>query len=890
MPKDSLNAKVEALASVVVMADPHDLQAVNKIIQLLGEIADKAEGDLAEVMKPVAKAAVNLAEEMIIQQGEEAKKSLEILGQAVSALQTALRSGPQAALELVPHELEGDLQVSPELPANADEKIFADFLAHQNSVLEEMESSILAIEKQGSGGKHTSDLKRLLHTLKGEAGMLGLADVEQLCHETETFIEQAPEGNIPDCLLSVKDWLSQRFDSFSKGEQVPEDVDQVLSLLKSKAENQEQTPQKSQQTCTEDSEKKFISLEDCDSNLVQDFITEARGHLDNADIQLLTIENDNEDQEALNAVFRSFHTIKGVAGFLDLKEISELSHVAEDLLDRARKGSLALSGAAIDTIFETVDTLRTLVSQVEQALSSGEPVEIDPALTALMVKLGEVVEGKSYDTAPLPVDPDKKLGEILVESGRVKAEAVTKALSKKDQNEKIGEALVKKGGIAAKEVAGALRAQQAARKAKEGVKVKETVNIDTERLDKLIDAIGELVIAESMVSQDEEVLFSASARVSRNLAHLNKITRVVQELGMSMRMVPIRPTFQKMARLVRDLAKKADKDVEFFTSGEETELDRSVVERIGDPLIHLIRNAVDHGIEDSGEERIKAGKPAKSRVGLSAYHQGGSIFIEVTDDGRGLDREAILVKARERGIIQDGSEMTDREVFNLVFAPGFSTAKKVTDVSGRGVGMDVVKRNIEALRGTIELKSELGKGTTVSLRLPLTLAIIDGMIILVGNERYIVPTLSVVESLRPQKKDLSTVYGRGEMLSVRGSLMPLFRASTIFKVNNKKIDPTEVLAIIVENQGRHVALLVDSLIGQQQVVIKNLGEAMGKVQGISGGAIMADGKVGLILDISEIVKIATTREDISKTSKTGVLLKNKDGQQKGKRCELAAAL
>ncbi len=326
---------------------------------------------------------------------------------------------------------------------------------------------------------------------------------------------------------------------------------------------------------------------------------------------------------------------------------------------------------------------------------------------------------------------------------------------------------------------------------------------------------------------------------------------------MTMRMVPVRPTFQKMARLVRDLSHKSGKEVELVVSGEDTELDRSVVDRIGDPLIHIIRNSMDHGLEER-EQRVATGKPAVGRLDLRAFHRGGSIHIELEDDGKGLDRKAIMAKAAEKGLVNgDGSEMSDREIYNLIFLPGFSTAKKVTDISGRGVGMDVVRKNIEALRGSVELSSEPGRGTKISMRLPLTLAIIDGMIIGVGREDYIVPTLSVIESLRPTPGMVHTITGRGEMLNMRGSLIPLFRISRLLDIRNAIERPTEALAMIVEDQGQRVALLVDRLVGQQQVVIKSMGEGLGKIEGISGGAIMADGRVGLILDISGIVRIAS---------------------------------
>ena len=293
-------------------------------------------------------------------------------------------------------------------------------------------------------------------------------------------------------------------------------------------------------------------------------------------------------------------------------------------------------------------------------------------------------------------------------------------------------------------------------------------------------------------------------------------------------------------------------------NGEDTELDKSVVDRIGDPLVHMIRNAVDHGIEADAETRRKAGKPETARVELRAFHKGGSIYIEIEDDGRGLCREAILAKAAERGLVRDGETLSDREVWNLIFEAGFSTAKQVTDVSGRGVGMDVVRRNVEALRGQVEIQSEQGKGTVFSIRLPLTLAIIDGMVVRVGAERYIIPTLSVVRAVRPQKESLYTVTGRGEMLSLQGELIPLYRLHQMFRIRGAVEDPTEAIAVVVEDEGQSTGLVVDELLGQQQIVIKSLGQAFQGLLGVAGGAIMSDGQVGLILDVGGIVKIAQT--------------------------------
>ncbi|MCB1150865.1 chemotaxis protein CheA, partial [bacterium] len=385
---------------------------------------------------------------------------------------------------------------------------------------------------------------------------------------------------------------------------------------------------------------------------------------------------------------------------------------------------------------------------------------------------------------------------------------------------------------------------------------REAVRVDADRLDLLVETIGELVIAEAMVSQSGELRAGASVEVARNLDHLDKICRELQEIGMALRMVPVRPIFQKMARLARDLSRKVNRSIEFTMSGEDTELDKPVVDKIGDPLVHMIRNAVDHGIESDPAEREALGKSRTGNIRLTAYHKGGNIVIEVQDDGKGLDRERIMAKAVERGLVKEGQVLSDREVFNLIFEPGFSTAKQVTDVSGRGVGMDVVRRNVEELRGSVEIESTMGKGSIFRFKLPLTLAIIDGMVIRTGAENYIIPTLSVVRLVRPNMEDYLTVRSKGEMLRFEEELVPLVRLNRVFNVPAGREDLSDTVVVVVESEGRRIGLISDDLIGQQQIVIKSLGEKVQGTPGIAGGAIMSDGHVALILDVPGLVKVA----------------------------------
>ncbi|MCX5906137.1 MAG: chemotaxis protein CheA [Deltaproteobacteria bacterium] len=446
------------------------------------------------------------------------------------------------------------------------------------------------------------------------------------------------------------------------------------------------------------------------------------------------------------------------------------------------------------------------------------------------------------------------IGEILVTKGVVSEIEVKEALKEQAVNTpelKLGEILVKDNKAKPKQVIEALRDQ------KKGVTqfTDSTVKVDTLKLDNLIDMVGELVIAQSLVQQNPAISSTRDPKLNRDLSQLKRITTDLQKISMSLRMVPIRQTFQKMIRLVRDLAKKSGKQVELIMSGEDTEIDRNMVDTLYEPLVHMIRNSVDHGIELPGQ-RTTNGKSEAGQIFLRAFQKGGYIVIEIEDDGQGLNREKTLKKAREKGLITPEASLNDYQIDNLIFEPGFSTADKVTDISGRGVGMDVVKRAIEQLKGKVEIFSVDGKGTRFVIRVPLTLAIMDGIVVKVGPERYIIPSVFIKETLRPSSTDLTTVRKKGELIKVRGTLVPLIRLYSLLGVIPQKQNPWEALIIVVENAGYQKGLLVDDLIGKQEVVIKNLGEKFQTLKGVAGATIMGDGRVGLILDVQGIFEIA----------------------------------
>ncbi|MDP6699062.1 MAG: chemotaxis protein CheA, partial [Candidatus Latescibacteria bacterium] len=357
----------------------------------------------------------------------------------------------------------------------------------------------------------------------------------------------------------------------------------------------------------------------------------------------------------------------------------------------------------------------------------------------------------------------------------------------------------------------------------------------------------------TQVSQNPDVITTDNQKLSKDISQLMKISNDLQEITMSMRMVPIRATFERMARMVRDLARKCDKQIEFSMTGEDTELDKNVVEEIVDPLTHMVRNACDHGVE-TPEDRTKAGKSEKGQVSLHAYHKGGNFVIELRDDGSGINRDRVYEKAVERGLFADGEQLSDEQVYDLIFHPGLSTADKISDVSGRGVGMDVVRRNIERLRGKVEVQSAPGKGSVFAIRLPLTLAIIDGMVIGVGQERYILPLTSIISSLRPVPEQICTVMEQGEMVKVQDELFPLVRMHERFDIEPRYTNPCEGLVVLIEAEGNRCGLLVDELVGLQQVVIKGLNEDLRNDPCLSGCAILGDGRIGLILDANGLVE------------------------------------
>ncbi len=688
--------------------------------------------------------------------------------------------------------------------------------------------------------------------MEEDSSEIGPPAFRKLIQAIKEYIEKIIMGEAEDVtpLEEGIDSLQTIYRCVVNQEEYSEDISQTLNNLRFEKTELKEDVKEAEIGQAEEIEKEEIkpSEEDLsqeDLEILTGFVMESLENLETVEVSLIDLEQDPQDLDSINAIFRSFHTIKGVSGFLYLTRINKLAHHAESLLDKVRNNEIAIDETVIDIILESVDLLKQLIEGVQNGLENRVSLDIGLDISSLLNRLDEL------DSLADKIG-GKPVGEILIQDGAVTPDDLEKGLEKQksDPDKKIGQILVEEKIVESKSVVSALRDQKRFSPKHIDLQVK----VDTKKLDNLVDLTGELVIAQSMLKQNQIILSSKDQRLAHNLGQLNQTTSSLQTIAMSMRMVPIKSTFQKMVRLVRDLAKNSGKEVQLKMFGEDTEIDRNVVDELYEPLVHMIRNSVDHGVEPP-DEREAAGKNRTGEIHLQAYHKGGKIIVEIKDDGRGLDKDKLLEKARANNLITDESELTDSEIYNLIFQPGFSTAKQVTDISGRGVGMDVVKKGIEKLRGRVEINTRLGQGSTFVISLPLTLAIIEGMLVRVGEERYIIPALSILESFRPNKDQYSTVEGKGEMILTRGRLVPLVRLDRIFDVKGNSANPWDGLTVVVEHEDHRMCLLLDELLGKEEVVIKSLGGSLTNVKGIAGGVIMGDGKVGLILDMAGIWEI-----------------------------------
>ncbi len=646
--------------------------------------------------------------------------------------------------------------------------------------------------------------------------------------------------------------------------------------------------------------------------LTQDFLVEAFEMIETLDQDLVELESRPDDLELLNGIFRVAHTIKGSSSFLNFDILTRLTHHMEDVLNQARKGELTISPEIMDVVLQSIDMMKELLQGIRDNGTDTETgIDIDP----VVAQLDNISKGQEVDTsalegsgaaaetpaapaaeAPAPADEEEELDYANMSDDEVEAE-IERLLQAKQAEDKARREAKRAAGepdpqapkidepaatpaaapaptstpaapaapkAEAKPAAKPAAAAAAAKPKKEDhpPAVEQTIRVDVNRLDHLMNLIGELVLGKNRllkIYDDVEERYEGEQfleELNQVVSSVSMVTTDLQTAVMKTRMLAIGKVFNKFPRMIRDLSRELGKNIELVISGEETELDKSIVEVIGDPLVHIIRNSCDHGVEGP-EERKAAGKPELGTVELKAYNEGNSIVIEITDDGKGLDPDALKEKAIDKGILteREADNMTDKEAFGIIFRPGFSTAAAVTNISGRGVGMDVVKTNIEKLNGIIEIDSELGKGTQMKLKIPLTLAIIQALMVGAQEEFYAIPLASVLETVRISADDIYTVEGKSVM-RLREEVLSLVRLGDIFGVENV-MDSSEFTYVVVIGLAEYkLGLIVDTLVGQEEIVIKSLGDYLQGIEGIAGATIRGDGMVTLIVDVAALMKLA----------------------------------
>jgi len=698
------------------------------------------------------------------------------------------------------------------------EQVKAIFIEEAGEIIEKLDVDIIRFEENASDFDLLNEIFRGVHTLKGNANAFGFTRLGEFVHHFEDVLDhyRSTKEEIEVCHLElivnsvdvIKEVMVCELDALPH---LPDDYEGCLEGIKSLIASKKGLPEAAQ---NQEENAPF-------ADLASEFGLGCSDQYENAMTQSIEMMRTSH-QPGMN-IFRIELTLDGDSykrGFDHLIFI----------------GLLAEKAVSIESFFnlESVPPLENFSCEENHLPKMGIALLTMQSLSDVEENF-EFLFDHEYSIKSIEVQSEvPSAAETLKEEA---AEAAVSAQTAKAPASKTA---------AAKPIGGSDTSVL-------NTAAKSTIRIDTFKLDELFDSVGELVIAQNFIAQNEKIRSIEDESISRAIETLSKITKRIQDRVMSLRMVAIRDTFDKMKRVVRDTSKKTGKELHLNVLGEDTEIDKTMIDSLSDPLIHIIRNAIDHGLEADADERLAAGKKVEGTITLRAYHKSGSIVISVSDDGRGINKEKVFQKAIERGVITGDENLTDSQIFGLIMQPGFSTADTISDLSGRGVGLDVVKTSIEKLRGKIEIESAEGEGTTFSMVLPLTLAIIDGMLVQAAGEIYIIPTLSVVESFRPERDIVHALKEKGEFVSLRGQHLPIIRLSDVFSLPTaERIEPWDGILVCVETEAGRIAIMVDELVGRQQVVIKPLGKSLAKLKEISGGAILGSGDIALILNVDEL--------------------------------------
>lgn len=617
-------------------------------------------------------------------------------------------------------------------------------------------------------------------------------------------------------------------------------------------------------------------MEDFEKELKLDFLQEATQLLESTEQAFLQLENDLHNKELIDEIFRFAHNLKGTSRAVGFGGVAEFTHEVENLILKIKQNEVEVTDAVVSILLECNDHIAKMIDDLKEDFESTFDSQqlINSILKVISGELEEEVieEEVIAESCPFIADDSLINKELLAE-----LEGLEIPPADSFEDEKVDHTLQPapmdtiaptlktldgmnvfqgKENITKKDEVKS-NSQKPNLKEEKKVEIEDTIRVSLSRVETLNNSVGELVILQSVLEQQKYVEIKDELAI-KSIAQLSKLCKEIQDISMSLRMVPVKATLQKMSRIVRDTSKALNKNVQLTLMGEETEIDKTVLELLADPLVHIVRNAVDHGLEET-DQRAQAGKPEKGQVHIIAYHEGNNLVIDVKDDGKGINPDIIRSKAIEKGILKDSSNMSDSEVIQLIFHPGFSTKDQVSEVSGRGVGMDVVKTNIEKLSGSVRVITNLGKGSTFKIVLPLTMAIIDGLVVKVGTNKFVVPISQVQESLKPQEKDIHYATGLGHCLNLRGQILPVKMVSELLKLGNDSRAIHEQIVIIAKSKEGLLAVAVDDIIQQQQVVIKKLGGEIKDQKGFMGSSILGDGKPSFIIDIDDLCSIDKTK-------------------------------
>ncbi len=705
-----------------------------------------------------------------------------------------------------------------------NKEFFDHFVIEAGRYIDNVDCNLLLLEKNNQDSELMHTIFRDLHTIKGLAGFAGLTIIQRILHQAESVMDDCRKGTVKtnntiiDLLLKAINYVDNICKDL-KLTQNKEFLENICLLIKNLQE------------------EKIKNKNFEENEYLEDFQVETKEHLEFIEMNVLILEKDPENEDLIHSLFRAFHTIKGMSGFVELDIIGRIAHQTETIMDGCRKGHTKVTKKIIDLMLNSADYIKKICNDVTLAADDDFLTEIETYLKSIEKDL------LNHDDE---IQEEKKIGEILVEEKVIKAPEVEEILEKQKTDYpdlKFGQIVVKENKADAKEVINAVRKQQNKATPPEQ---DDYMRISTNKVDNLVDMVGELIITQSLVEQIASVTLGTNNSFVLNFGRMTRITKDLQNLAMFLRMVSLKSTFHKITRIARDTINELDKDINFTTFGDETEIDRIVTEKLLDPLVHLVKNAVSHGIEDKSE-RIQSGKPPQGNISVSAYNKRGNIYIEIADDGKGINIEKVYQKALEKGLIDPKKQYSEKEMQEFILLPGFSTAETVNNISGRGVGMDVVKTEILKIGGKVDIYSKVNEGSVFTLKIPVNHAVMNGTIVDIEGSNYIIPTVNVKQILQPKDEDWVYIQGIRSMIKIRDDIIPLIYISKLFRTNKEEEKPS--LIIVLEMDRKFIALPVRNIIGRQEIVIKPSGEEFSHLAYVSGMSILGDGKVSLILDI-----------------------------------------